>query len=159
MSSLSCLLKKCPLEPFLTFFFFKKNKQKKQKLSRPQKERRVLRSWPQGAETSVVHPRVFSAAVTRSASPGSDLTPFALFWLIVDFVCCAVFNNHLFVFFIQIYFFMPLIVLYSARGQTSLAFLVWQRRLPLSFMPYCYVDMSNVASTCARAWALSSPDA
>lgn len=61
--------------------------------------------------------------------------------------------------YIQIYFCMPLIVLYSARGQRSLAFLVRQRRLTLSFMPYCYVDMSNVASTCARAWALSSPDA
>lgn len=54
---------------------------------------------------------------------------------------------------------MPLIVLYTARGQRSLAFLVWQRRLTLSFMPYCYVDMSIVASVCARALALSSPDA
>lgn len=86
----------------------------------------------------------------------------SFFWH-MDFVCCAVFNNHLFCFvlfyFMQKYFCMPLIVLYSARGQRSLAFLVRQRRLTLSFMPYCYVDMSIVASTCARAWALSSPDA
>lgn len=141
--------KNVPLNLFLPFYF---------NFPSPKEERRVLRLWPQGGETFVGYLLgLFSRR--GSASPGSDLTPFVLFWLIVDFVCCAVFNNHLFCFFIQIYFFMPLIFLYSVRGQRSLAFLVRQRRLTLSFMPYCYVDMSIVALTCVRAWALSSPDA
>ena len=39
---------------------------------------------------------------------------FCVVGVVVDLICCAVFNNHLIIFFK--YYFMPLIVLYSVRG-------------------------------------------
>lgn len=45
-----------------------------------------------------------------------DFVCLFVFGVIVDLICCAVFNNHL-IFFLYVHYFMPLIVLYSVRGQ------------------------------------------
>lgn len=55
-------------------------------------------------------------------SPGSDLTPFSFFsffLLIVDFICCAVFNNHLGFFYIDIFLYAFNCFVYRKRAKIT----------------------------------------
>lgn len=99
-----------------------------------------------------------------SDSEASDLNLFHRFFCFLRHCgfLFAVLSLTIIWFFLYIYYFMPFNCFVLCERARSLAFLVWQRKLTLSFMPYCYVeDMSIVALLCVsvRAWALSSPDA